>query len=388
MWTLLLGLLFASNILAAHKFRAPEDGYRNLIDQPAWEQMLAMIDASRSALEIIANTKEEPQPRSFRDPKSLKEYQNWLRITQTFKALFGDVADFQELKKRAAAMRAETYDWLFYRNRVEKSNGPSYWIVCKDDWIKYKPSTFMDPRDIDNADEGRFTIGSPNANIRGRKSFVNGAYYLPGLPNDRCLWWEEGLSKPNEDYPFCKPGVGVTSIPSMGIIIWCEAGLEGSNLNMLDVGRDLVSGNQIDDRLYSKSIAQKWFRDLFKYCQQHEWYWGTGQAAATPETEPFTPHTPKSPIKKFKTKCKDIKDKCGQKLNFGALGGKKGETSTNPFGRRLARKRGNGKTMPLDDDDLAVHTVTSTDCESCGFEPRWAKRGLDSFDTDDIDLEA
>lgn len=73
---------------------------------------------------------------------------------------FGDVADFQELKKRAAAMRAETYDWLFYRNRVEKSNGPSYWIVCKDDWIKYKPSTFMDPRDIDNADEGRFTIGS------------------------------------------------------------------------------------------------------------------------------------------------------------------------------------------------------------------------------------
>lgn len=86
---------------------------------------------------------------------------------------------------------------------------------------------------------------------------MKGAYYLPGLPNDRCLWWEEGLSKPNEEHPFCKSGVGVTSIPGMGIIIWCEAGLDGSNWNMLDVGRNRVSGDEIDDRLYSKSIAQQ-----------------------------------------------------------------------------------------------------------------------------------
>ncbi|KAK4494863.1 hypothetical protein PRZ48_014219 [Zasmidium cellare] len=428
-----LSLLSAGKVFAALSFPAPPHGYSNQFHEvnhfstlaniagncrghfpaidTAWQEMLSMIDAGRGAARKIAETQEEPIYSD--DPNALKEYKNWLRITQPFHALY-DVASLAELRWRAQKV-IKVYDHLMTRNRVTTPQGPRFWVVCNDDWIVYKTSTFTDPRDIGTPNQGRFTIGDPDPNKPDRESYPEGAYYLPGVKP--YLWWEEGYSQPNDEHPFCKPGVRVASLILQGVVIFCEEAFKAPNAPMQAMEGQIRPGDRIDQTQYKNTLPQNWFRELFWYCwnkddealddtKPYSWaktidiantdskkimdtaqayifyatamywdsfYWGHGVAAKSPEME-----KEKEKGKKFQ----GLKDK------FKSIAGKKGQSSTNPNGRRIVKKRGNDDNTSHGEDDAGVQTPGDLGCENCEAEPNEANLDFNGNDTQDINIMA
>lgn len=111
-------------------------------------------------------------------------------------------------------------------------------------------------------------IFAADPDYEDRQTYPNGAFYFPGLPYSSNLWWDEGWSQPDDPHPIWKPGVRVSSIPPLRLIIWCDAAFHANPVSLEDAERSVHAGQPIDSQPIMNTLAVQWLRELMEYTHE------------------------------------------------------------------------------------------------------------------------
>ncbi|KAI5362829.1 Putative metallopeptidase, catalytic domain superfamily [Septoria linicola] len=296
----------------------------------AWDETVEITKLAAAGTEMLLESK----PAESRE----EAYDEWVRVEQIFRALFGKYDAKVEGKTLASIVLNRLQELLAIHLQARKR----VYLRCGADYVRYIASDSTDPRDIGTSAEGKYTIAKPS---QAHVACPNGAWVADGIPQEDSVLECEPHKVSSGNKPqsrWCLPmfNAQTTRPPHTALVMFCPRilGDDKWSLNSVEpTGRSAAAFNfmatgwlheighyglgwidepAVDDKGKKLPLLNGHNENTYGWClatnlAQHDptraikspenfshfatavyfgnWYWGGGIAKEKPEKDDFDP---------------------------------------------------------------------------------------------------